>query len=261
MTISIPEIQSTLSGSTLALNINAISGGHIRIQTAFLLPEGAYIDVYIKNENQLNLDGKVTLTDFASTICWLDDFQIQPWKSPGNKRRMSHILECFDIQYNAGALECRVLPQDLAAGVMRMGQACLRMADLMFTKRLGWSGEFGKQVADLLSESGFEAEEKYQVTGRDGNVIVIDFFVKGTRTGTGIMPLSGKNSDATHTKSNEIFTRWYDLRKNEWQGQPVTLVDDSMDIYKPQDLSRLADVSNVINVSDEDKLFELLRAA
>jgi hypothetical protein len=40
----------------------------------------------------------------------------------------------------------RLTPDDLVPGIIRLGQACIRVADLVFTQRIAAQGSFAEEV-------------------------------------------------------------------------------------------------------------------
>ena len=73
------EISSALNGNPLVMDVDTAPGGHVRIQTAFLYPDGSNIDIFVDSHKRLN--GYV-LTDFGQSLETLLNFQIKPWDSP-----------------------------------------------------------------------------------------------------------------------------------------------------------------------------------
>ncbi len=66
--------------------------------------------------------------------------------------------------------------------------------------------------------------------------------------------------EQAHIQAKEIFRRWYDLDVPERPEQRVTVFDDSVDVYRDEDLERLKSLSDVIALSDRRALVDLLAA-
>ena len=61
-------------------------------------------------------------------------------------------------------------------------------------------------------------------------------------------------------QANEIFRRWFDLDIPERQEQRVTVFDDTVDVYREDDIQRLKNLSEVVALSDRQSLVDLLAA-
>ncbi|MCA3269659.1 MAG: DUF1828 domain-containing protein [Thalassospira sp.] len=264
--IKLDDLRKRLSGNTLIAAVDDIKDGHIRIQTTFQYPDTSYIDIYLKQAqpNLLSsLDSTVTLTDFASSLMILMNFQINPLRSPTNRKRLEHIKESYDVVFQDGALECNVNVEEIISGIIRLGQACLLFTALMFTKRLSWSTDFSQQVEDLIADCDIDYEQNGQIMARDGNVLTVDFLTKGKRAPSGIMQLSSNSEHYAHQRSTDIFARWDDiLTLTDWHGQRITLVDDSKSYnYRDEDLKRLERKSTLLFISEAATITDLLRAS
>ena len=109
-------------------------------------------------------------------------------------------------------------PDDLVPGIIRLGQACIRVADLVFTQRIAAQGSFAEEVESLIDDTGLDYEPNAKVVGR-GNVIVpVDFLIKARRVETAMFTLPAESSYATAAKlrANEVFVRCFDL--HDWPG-------------------------------------------
>ena len=127
-TNSISEIDDRLIDCSLVEAVDKTAKGHLRLQTNFRYPDGSSIDLFIKKRNDL-LDQvePILLTDFGNTSAWLSNLQIYPNKSQRRSAFMSDILETYGVRNSSGNLELSVEPGQLAAGLMKLGQSCLRL--------------------------------------------------------------------------------------------------------------------------------------
>jgi hypothetical protein len=264
MILTPDDIERRVEASSLIMAIDTIKNGHIRIQTTFQYPETSYIDVYIKQNPQPllpSLDAqKITLTDFGGSLMFLLDYQINPFRSPSNRKRMEHIKESYGVVFREGAIECDVSLDSLIEGIIRLAQACLIFTGLMFTKRLSLSTDFSQKVEDIIADCEIEYETDGKILTRTGNVIVVDFLTKGNRTQSGIMALSSSNEHYAHQRANEIFARWDDiLTLSDWDGQKITIVDEKSNI-REDDLNRIERKSQLVFASDTRTFSDLLKA-
>ncbi len=170
-------------------------------------------------------------------------------------------IRVLGVRQEGGALELD-LPDggEIIDGVVRLGQACIRVADLAYTRRTSLQASVIEEVEEILADAELDYEEGPELEGKYGAKVRVDFLVHGRRTSSALLTLSAANSSAAHTLSNEIFRRWYDLDAPSRTEQRVTLFDDRHDTYKAEDLKRLADVSQVVQLSDRKTVADLLAA-
>lgn len=150
--------------------------------------------------------------------------------------------------------------------VIRLGQACLRVADLMFTRRASAQTVFTEEVEEILLDSELPVESNIEIPGRFGKPVRVDSLVHGPKARSAIMGLSSGNPSSAHTQANEIFRRWYDLEngKQHQNGkapdQRVTIFDDRINVYKDEDLERLKELSILLSFSDRPAIRDVLAA-
>lgn len=252
------DIQQRVTGHELVRGTDQVPRGHIRLETAFLYPDGGSVDVFV-------VDGPggvpAKLSDLGQTISWLLDVQVRPWLSKKRQRFVEDTLRIYGVEQTEGALE---LPlervEDLIPGVVRLGQACVRVADLIYTRRSSLQLAFDEEVEEVLADSELTYEPNKDLRGRAGRVVRVDFLVQGARTKSAILGLSSGHPSKAHSVANEIFRRWYDLDIPERSEQKVTIFDDRVDVYRPEDLERLEELSRVVALSERTTIRDLLAA-
>jgi hypothetical protein len=246
----------------LVRGVDLLPKGHTRIETAFHYPDGASIDLFIPRDDGL-LRGvePIELTDFGYTLSWLAQLGVDPLKSQRRRKLMESVLRVYDAKEQGTAIKCRVNPDELGAGMVRLGQACVRISDLAFTARFMPHARFEEEVEDVLDSSGFRYEPEAQLTGREGNLIKVDFRIRGQRSDTALMllPAETKSPMAANNRANRVFVAFFDLQ--DWPGQRVAALDDRAAIYREADLSRIESVATVVPFSERELLFEVLKAA
>lgn len=242
-------------------SVEAPSNGHICIQTALQYPDGSYIDVFLRQDPQLRFGDMVTLSDLGQTTAWLLDLRLKPWLSEKRRRFVEDALAVYGASMRNGAIEIDLTPgEPLGPGVLRLAQACLRMADLMFTQRSSVETAFKDRIEEFLAIKELRFEQDFEVLGRHERRVRVDYLVRAERRDSLVLVLGSANPSSAHTIANEIFSRWYDLNVPQVQGQKITLFDDNSPV-RDADLDRLRELSAVIPISDEDTLAETLRAA
>lgn len=144
--------------------------------------------------------------------------------------------------------------------VVRLGQACIRMADLSYTRRSSLTSDFNEIVEDIFSASDLMYDSSVKVVGRFEKEVTVDYQVFGTKTTSLVMGLGTANQSVAHTRANEVFRTWYDLDIPERTENKVTILDDSKDIYRDEDLQRIRDFSDLLYLSDRQTIQDLLAA-
>lgn len=201
------------------------------------------------------------LSDLVCTMECLLDVQVRPWLSKKRQRFVEDALRLYGVRQEGGALELPLSCLDeLVAGVVRLGQACVRVADLLYTRRSSFQAPVTEEVEEILAEGELEYETNPELEGRFGNRVRVDFLVRGRRTSSAVLTWSSANTSQAHVQANEIFRRWYDLEIPTRREQRVTIFDDRYDVYREDDLRRLRDKSDVLGLSDRTGMLDLLAA-
>ena len=257
--IDVLEIRRRLEGHGLVRDVDLTRRGAVRLETAFLYPDGSSIDVFVKEEDPLFK--KLRLSDLGQTTSWLLDVQVRPWLSKTRQRFLEDALRLYGVQQVGGALEYPLeSPDDLLDGVVRLGQACVRVSDLTYTRRNALQTGLGEELEEFLSNAELPFAVDQELVGRKGRTVRVDFLVKGKTAESALLTLASGNGSQAHVASNEIFRRWYDLDVPTRNERRVTVFDDRSDVYRADDLERLRDLSHVIAMSDVRTLRDLLAA-
>jgi hypothetical protein len=255
------QIEKYVAGHSLVRGVDQLPRGHIRLETAFLYPDGSSIDVFVKEQADTPLLPSHTLSDLGQTTTWLLDMQVKPWLSKKRQQIVTDVLKVHGVQQIGGAFELEMKDyQELIDDIVRLGQACARIADLTFTRRTSMQSSVDEEVEELLADFSLDYTPKAELKGRFGAPVKVDFLVRGRRLESAVQTLSSANSTTSHTVANEVFRRWYDLDESEKSKQRVTVFDDRFDTYRAEDLKRLRDVSDVVALSEKTTLPDLLAA-
>lgn len=262
--LAVDEIRQQLGRRCpVVREVDSLPKGVVRIETGLQYPDGSHIDVFVADNAPLLApiaSSKVRLTDLGHTTGWLLDMNVRPWLSRKRQAFVSDVLRQHGAAQEGGelVLDCEV--DQLPTGVLRLAQVCLRVADLMFTRRSSLQTAFTEDVEEVLADAEVSFDKDVELTGRKGPVRV-DYFVRGPRVSSALLALSAMNAQSAHNAANEIFRRWYDLQSmpgNDFQN--VTLYDDRQTVYRDEDLHRLEDFSIVLPFSEKQALVDLLVA-
>jgi hypothetical protein len=257
--MDLQEIESRLAGNSLVRKVDLLESGHARIQTAFLYPEGSYVDLFLIEVAPLLRAYR--LSDLGQTLDWLLDVQVRPWLSRKRQAFVADALRTCAVSQQGGSLEI-VLPSldELPSGIVRVGQACVKVADLIYTRRSTVPAPIVEEVEEILADTELSYEADTELEGRFGNRVRVDFLVHGSHMTSAVIAWSNPSSSQAHVQANEVFRRWYDLKVPGRSEQRVTVWDDRFDAYRADDLDRIRDVSELVALSDRGTLRELLAA-
>jgi len=257
--IKLDDIRARVAGHALVRSTDVARRGGVRLETAFLYPDGSSVDVFLRDDKPLF--GSLKLTDLGQTTSWLLDVQVKPWLSKKRQRFVEDALRLHGVHQIGGALELPIASLDaLIDGVVRLGQACVRVADLTYTRRSAMQTGFSEELEEFLSDADLPFDANAELVGRRGVPVKVDFLVRGTTRPSVVLALASGQSSQAHVAANEVFRRWYDLNVPERHEHRVTVFDDRVDVYREEDLERIRDLSTLVALSDRDSLRDLLAA-
>lgn len=248
----------------MVLAADVVPKGHVRLETKFSYPDGTSVDLFIVKQVQPMLFAKEPhiLTDFAQTTAWLADVQVQPWKSKKRQAFLDDAVASLGVRQTGGALEAsfEATHDSLESAVIRLGQACLRVADLYYTRRASFQySTLNEDVEELLVDADLRFQPNVQIMGSLGKAVPVDFEVEGQKTKSLVMTLSSQSTASSHQVATEVFRRHFDLAGVRKE-QQVTIVDDRYDVFKDEDIKRLERVSAVVPFSARKDVVALLAA-
>lgn len=245
--------------------IAQVAPGKLRFETKFKYPDGGSIELYLVQDVDAlpQLRSPARLTDLGETMTWLFHAQVKPWTSEKRRSFVKDVLELYGVEQDGGELVCTVSDvAELGNDISRLGQACLRISDLIFTKRMAITSSLVEQVESVLDDAEFSYAQDVEVTGRFGRPVRLDFVVQQAKQPpAGILTLMSTTRSTAHTTANEVFTKWYDVKESPALGRRLTVFDDRQKLYRLEDLERLEDVCDVVPMSDSKRLVSLLAEA
>lgn len=248
--------------------VDIVPKGHLRLETKFQYPDRSSVDLFIlKQPPQGVLEGVLApsapvLSDLGQTMSWLADMQVRPWQSKKRQQLIEDTLYVLGVRQNGGALEttCDMSHANLEDAVIRLGQACVRVADLSFTRRANLQLNATEEVEELISDAELVYETNASLVGRHGTVVVVDFLVAGRRQKSAVLTLAAQYAGSAHSSANEVFRKLYDLDTPARNEQRVTVYDDRYDVYRDEDLARIRDLSQLVALSARQEVVALLAA-
>lgn len=260
---TVAEIERLADQLCMVRARDLLARGHLRLETKFLYPDRSSVDLFVVNAPQQTLlAAPPLLSDLGQTTSWLADLQVKPWQSKKRQRFLEDAIYVLGVRQNGGALETTFEANHdaLEDAVIRLGQACVRVADLSFTRRSSLQTSATDEVEELLADADLPYQTNAPLQGRHNNIVVVDFLVEGRRRKSALLTLAAQSQASAHTLANEVFRKHYDLDTPERGEQRVTVFDDRLDVYRTDDLDRLRDVCEVVPLSARQDVVALLAA-
>lgn len=255
------SVDKALKAESMIRGYRSLKKGHLAIETGFSYPDGGSIEVYIVNESMLADQNNLCITDFGNTMNWLMNVGIKAWQGQNKRELVRQAVSPYNVEVKGAELRIEGLTiADLHDGILRLGQACLRVADISYTKRYRPATDFQAQVEDMLGEFEVPYEPSYEIPLPDNKTIKVDAYVHGNSKNSALLLLSTANQSYAHQRANEVFARWFDLQLARRPEQRVTVWDTSNNVFRDDDLERLGHLSDVVPVDDRDRLKSLLVA-
>jgi hypothetical protein len=255
------EAKSILGQFSLIHECDVIGNGALRMSVPFQNTDGSNIDLFLKKED----NGKWILSDLGNTTAYLLDMHVKPWTTKNRLQIIADICTSLGIAQNQGQFQTVLSEAELIAklpqAIVRLSQACIRISDLAFTRRLRTPDIFNENVEEFLGVAGLNFEERVLLLGQFGKPVEVDFQVSGKSVVSLIQTLSTGNSAAAHSISNEVFRRWYDLGNHRPKHQFLTVYDTSNNNFKEEDLKRMSTQSSIFGFpAEHDQIKQALAA-
>jgi hypothetical protein len=232
----------------------------VRIRTPFQYPDGDVIDLFVLSD-----DGSRTITDLGETTGWLRMQSISTTRSMKQKRLIEDVCQSHGIELFKGMLLLRGNESaSLADGVIRLSQSAIRVADLWFTFRSRSVEILTDEVADYLATKEIPFDRAEKLVGRSGKPWSVDFHTRTARRSSLVQVLTTGSRNAARQNVEHVLAGWHDLNLLKTGSQPlhfVSLFDDTVDVWGPDDFKLVDDVSFVARWSRPDELELFLRAA
>jgi hypothetical protein len=242
---------------------DVIASGALRMLTPFRYPDGSQIDLFIEETEPLL--GARILSDLGQTTAYLLDLQVKPWASNKRRQIIEDVCRDLEVEWRGGRFQIELQEDDIAhlsPCMLRLAQACIRVSDLCFSARIWSAGSFQDELEEFLHSIEVRFEAGAIETTKKGKDVKFDFRVYGESTVSLVQSLSAASSYSAHSVATEAFVRWFDLGPTKKDGpQHVTVVDESNDVFKEDDVSRLERFSRVLWFpADQGELTSTLRA-
>jgi hypothetical protein len=235
-------------------------GDFVRIRTPFLYPDGDILDVFLRE-----VDGVVTITDLGESLRWLRMQTATLKRSPKQKQLLSDICGTHRVELFRGMLMTRVQAgETLSSALIRVSEACIRVSDLWFTLRTRAVQSITDEVAEFLTERQIDFARNDKQVGRSGRVWDVDFHTRTPNHSAFVQVLSTGSRVSAHRVSEYVVASFHDLSHVRIENiglSFVSLFDDTMDVWAPEDVNLVESISGIARWSRPDQFEQMLRAA
>lgn len=236
----------------------SLVGGYTRIRTPYLYPDGDIIDLFLSQAE----GGSSTLTDLGETLGWLRTQTVSERKTNRQLRLIEDVCLTHGVELYRGMLMVRVKELDkMAEAVSRLSQAALRVSDLWFTFRNQAAASINDEVEEFLAAREIRFERGKRLIGRSGRAWRVDFHTRTAERSTLVNVLSTGSRPSARRLTEHTLATWHDLSNLRLGPEGlrfVSLFDDELDVWAPEDFMLVEDVSEVVYWSRKDEFAELL---
>lgn len=231
---------------------------YTRIRTPFLYPDGDVVDLFAREAN-----GVVVVSDLGESLRWLNSQTVAQHRTQRQRQIIEDVCLNHSVELFRGMITARVKTgESLAAAVMRVGQAAVRVSDIWFTLRGRVVQTVTDEVADYFVERSVKFDRAEKLPGRSGRVWTVDFHVFEAQHGSLVNVLATGSRGAARGIVNAVVTAWHDLsHMHAQQLSFVSLFDDTLDVWAAEDFKLVEELSTVARWSRPDEFEQLLKAA
>ena len=234
--------------------------GTVRVRTPLLYPDGGVVDVFV-----LARGSGYIVTDFGDALGWLWLQSISQRRSARQEALVGDVCQTLRIELSDDQLILRGVTQDtLGEAVLRVAQAALRVSDLWFTIRSQTFQTTADEVAEWLTEKRIPFQRNVSKQGRSTREWTVNFETQtDNRTGL-VFLLSTGSRGSVHRITEHVVAGCGDLshlKSSQSNLEFVSLFDDTVDVWRPEDFRLVEECSRIARWSAPDELQAILTAS
>lgn len=272
MRLDCSALKTIAHSTSLVSECDVVRNGALRLSTPFQYPNGEYIDLFLQRSGLFDM---YTLSDFGQTSLYLKDAQAK-LDAIRKTSLVEDICGQFRVHFTDEGLSVDLgfePPTDLSDPILRLVQACMRVAEFASHVKSRTSNPFRDDIQGFLADSRLPHIPDVLVpTSWTDKPVKIDFQVTGIHAISYLLTLSASNQQTAHVTANEIFRKWYDLKKDDGTvRQPLVAarsdyqfvtVYNSKSAVRSEDLRRISEYSKTVAYPKEKaELLSVLKAA
>ena len=227
----------------------------VRVRTPMLYPDGGVVDVFVLPRG----DGYV-VTDFGDALGWLWLQSVSPRRSARQEALARDVCQTLRIELCNDQLVVRGVTQDaLGEAVVRVAQAAVQVSDRSQAFQAA-----ADKVEEWLREQGIPFQRDVSKQGRSAQEWTVNFETQtDNRTGL-VFLLSAGSRETVHQITEHVVAGCIDLRhlkESQSNLEFVSLFDDTVDVWRPEDFSQVDAFSRVARWSAPDEFHAILAPA
>lgn len=255
-----PDVCVRISAEIGRLFVCSDVKGYVQVRTPYLYPDGDVIDLFYQDDPS----GVATISDLGETLRWLRMQSIGDRRTERQWRLIDDICQVTGVELYKNMLLARVREgESLADAVTRVAQACVRVSDIWFTLRSRLVETIHDEVADLLRERNVNFQSRARMVGRSQRSWTVDFLTRTAQQSTLVFLLATGSKSAAQRVVEHTVAGCVDmshLKVGPEAHHFVSLFDDGLDIWTPDQFRQVEEVSALARWSNPDEFLELLAA-
>jgi|GEM_PF-1052058 len=254
-TIACETLSKYIENYSLKLSCDVVKNGMIRIQTPFRYIDGSFVDIFVGIENML---GRIVISDMGETISTLFHAGIRPWQSKRKREQLNSICTSLNITNKNHEFKIELMDNEwhlISDAIMRLGQACIRIADMAFSQQYRSTNYFRDELEEVIEATGLDFESDVTITSRLDKEVILDFCIQGQDHEYLVQSISSKNPEVFKNLGSRAFIKWFDISNVKDDFNFITLFDSEHDGLDISDIQRLEFISSVYSFPAEQENF------
>ena len=234
----------------------------VRVRTPMLYPDGDLVDAFVVERG-----GEYLVTDFGDALGWLRMQSASDRLTRNQRGLVDDVCQTLGIERDRGELTLRCRDRaEIADAVHRLGQAAVRVADILFTFRPQAAApatadkvadEVANEVDGWLRSRSLPVERGVRRSGRSGHSWEVDYRIS-TAEGTALVFLLTGAPAVAWRRTLEVFAGFSDLGAPADDWRPVSLFDDVNAEWRDENVKLVEKVSQPVMWSRPDELARVL---
>ncbi len=233
--------------------------GAIRVRTPLLYPDGGMVDVFVEERG-----AGYVVTDYGDALGWLRMQSAGGKLSPKQRWMIDDVCLTLGVELDRGQITLRCEDRSaLSDAVHRGAQAVLRVSDVWFTFRTRPGESIADEVDDWLRQRPFTYERAIRRSGHSGRDWTVDYEIMSGTHKSLVFLLSTGSRAVARRLSEHVVAGCFDLLQSAEVSQAslISLFDDTADVWQPEDINLVQNVSKTVMWSRPDEFEQALLPA
>lgn len=253
---SAQEIHSQLANQLEATFACEIVGSYVLIRTPFVFPDGDVIDLYWQNSSH----GQV-ISDLGETYGWL--FINGGNESLTAKQNRAYDDACltYGVARDAGVLWAPVTDGQLASAVFRLSQAITMVTQTLDIRAAEATPKkiTADRISRIIRPYPWSSRRNVRMSGHSNHTWNLDFLIQTPEREAWLVALYARKDRGWQQRAIEhAYAAFSDLKpvlsKQRVPAKAISVIDDTDVSWHSDPIKLLADVSEVVHLSEPDSL-------